>query len=140
MMSSAQKGVRDGYHTTTPYLMINDADHAVQFYRQAFNAVELHRSIDSKGVVRNVQIKIGDSPVMLGVRPDFSVVHAQEPGDLPLASIYLMVDDADRVFQQAVDHGATPLYPPEDMDYGYREGGLVDPFGVTWWVATTLIP
>lgn len=136
-MAMDRTGIPDGYHTTTPYLMVNDADRAVTFYRQALGAVELRRSVDANGAVRNVQIRIGDSPVMLGIRPEDQVTE-QKLGDLPRVSIYLFVDDADRVYQQALAHGATPLYPPEDQEYGHREGGIVDPFGVTWWVATTL--
>jgi PhnB protein len=137
-MKSTRTGIPDGYHATTPYLIVKDADRAVSFYQKAFDAVELRRYVDSSGTVRNVQIKIGDSPVMLGIRSDDSQVHDPKVGDLPRVSIYLFVDDADRVFQQAVANGATSLYPPEDQDYGNREGGIVDPFGVTWWIATRL--
>jgi len=136
-MTSVQSGVPDGYHTTTPYLMVRDADLAVSFYKGAFNAVELRRSIDTSGVVRNIQIKIGDSPVMLGIRPDTQVTE-NKVDDLPRVSIYLFVDNADRVFDQAVAQGGIPLYRPENQDYGNREGGLLDPFGVTWWIANVL--
>ncbi|MBC7871161.1 MAG: VOC family protein [Chitinophagaceae bacterium] len=137
-MKATQTGIPDGYHTTTPYLIVKDADLALNFYQKAFGAIELRRSIDSGGIVRNVQIKIGDSPVMLGIRAEDSAVQEQKVGDLPRVSIYLFVEDADQVFQQAVGEGATSLYAPEDQDYGNREGGLVDPFGITWWIATAL--
>jgi PhnB protein len=137
-MKSTRTGIPAGYHSTTPYLIVNDADRAVSFYQKVFEACELGRSVDSNGIVRNVQIKVGDSPVLLGIRPDDSQVHQQKVGDLPRASIYLFVADPDHAFQQAVTHGATALYPPEDQEYGYREGGVIDPFGITWWIATTL--
>jgi PhnB protein len=137
-MKSARTGIPDGYHTTTPYLIVNDASRAVSFYQNAFQAIELRRYADSGGIVRNVQIKIGDSPVMLGIRCESSPVSDQKTADLPRVSIYLFVDDADRVFHQAVAQGAKSLYPPEDQDYGNREGGVVDPFGITWWIATAL--
>lgn len=127
----------EGYHTITPYLFIPDADQAVCFYAQAFEAVELRRYRDPSGVVRNVQIRIGDSPVMLGIREDRDVTEVQV-GDLPRASIYLFVPDADDVFDKAIANGATALYRPEDQDYGNREGGIIDPFGITWWIATPL--
>jgi PhnB protein len=136
-MQTSHSGIPEGYHTTTPYLFVPDAERALEFYRQAFDAVELHRSIDAQGVVRNVQIRVGDSPVMLGIRPD-SEVSDIRVGDLPRVSIYLFVADADRVFDQAIANGATSLYRPEDQDYGNREGGIVDPFGITWWIATAL--
>jgi PhnB protein len=136
-MQTSQSGIPKGYHTTTPYLLVPDAERALEFYRQAFDAVELHRSLDAQGVVRNVQIRVGDSPVMLGIRSD-SEVSDIRVGDLPRVSIYLFVADADRVFDQAIANGATSLYRPEDQDYGNREGGIVDPFGITWWIATAL--
>jgi PhnB protein len=136
MASTARKGVPAGYRTATPYLMITDPEAAVTFYRTAFGAVELARSIDAGGVLRNIQIRIGDAPVMLGVRAPTDPLTEQRIGDLPLVSIYLYVADADRVFSQAVAAGALALYPPENQEYGNREGGIVDPFGVTWWIAT----
>jgi PhnB protein len=136
-MQTSRSGVPNGYHTTTPYLFVPDAERAIGFYQQAFDAVELRRSVDAQGVVRNVQIKIGDSPIMLGIRSDHEVIDIRI-GDLPRVSIYLFVDNADRVFDRAVSQGATALYRPEDQDYGNREGGLVDPFGITWWIATAL--
>ena len=136
-MTTSHEGKPEGYHTTTPYLFVPDADAALSFYQKAFDATELQRSVDGQGIVRNVQFKIGDSPVMLGIRPD-SNVSEPKVGDLPRVSIYLFVDDADRVFNQAVAQGATALYEPEDQVYGNREGGVVDPFGITWWIATAL--
>lgn len=136
-MSARLPGTPEGYHSATPYLMVRDADQAVEFYQKAFGAAVLGRSIDPQGVIRNVQIRIGDSPIFLGIRPDREV--AQQRGDdLPRASVYLFVGDPNRVYQQAVAHGATGLYPPDDQAYGYREGGVLDPFGVTWWIARTL--
>jgi PhnB protein len=138
MAQSVHSGIPEGYHTLTPYLMITDPEAAVAFYRAAFDAVELARSIDPAGILRNIQMRIGDAPVMLGVRAPTDPLTEQRIGDLPLVSIYLYVADADRVFSQAVAAGALALYPPEDQEYGNREGGIVDPFGVTWWIATRL--
>jgi PhnB protein len=138
-MSSVQKGVPEGYHAMTPYLIVRDANQAVRFYQQAFDATELRRSVDLQGVVQNVQLRIGDSPFMLGIRPNDQNVIEQRVEDIPRVSIYLFCDDADRVFDQAISHGATILYRPENQDYGNREGGLLDPFGVTWWVATQIV-
>jgi PhnB protein len=136
-MQTNRTGVPEGYHTTAPYLMVFNVDSAMSFYQEAFAAIELRRSVDEQGIVRNVQMRIGTSPIMLGIRPDEEVTN-NRAGDLPKVSIYLFVDDADRVFDQAVAAGATPLYRPADQDYGHRKGGIADPFGVTWWIATTL--
>jgi PhnB protein len=137
-MAIQRTGIPDGFHSLTPYLVVPDAERAVGFYAQAFGAVEFHRSIDPEGVVRNVQLRIGDSAFMFSIRPDSEGVDEGKIGDMPRVSIYLYVDDADRVYQQAVAAGATSLYAPEDQPYGNREGGVTDPFGVTWWIATAL--
>ena len=81
-------GIPDGYHTTTPYLIVTDADRAVGYCGAAFGAVELRRSVDPKGIVRNVQIRIGDSLVMLGIRAEGFPVDEQKSGDLPRVSFF----------------------------------------------------
>lgn len=101
-------------------------------------SVELRRYSDPQGIVRNVQLSFGDSPFMFSIRPDAEVANTEKAGEMPRVSIYLYCEDADRMFDQAVAHGAAPLYRPEDQDYGSREGWLVDPFGITWWIATHL--
>lgn len=137
-MTTTTKGVPIGYHTATPYLLVRDADQAIAFYEKAFGAIVLKKHADPQGVVRNVQIRIGDSPLMLGIRPNADEMSQESIGDLPLSSIYLFVENADETFAKAIAHGAKGLYPPEDMEYGYREGGIVDPFRITWWIATPI--
>jgi PhnB protein len=126
-------GIPPGFHTATPYLMVPDADSAITFYKKAFGATELKR-FAKHGKTHTAEIKIGSSPVMLGghaeVYPSLN--------NLPLVSIYLYVEDADTLFAQAIAAGAHELYPVREQFYGNREGGLVDPFGVGWWIATQI--
>ena len=137
-MNSKRNGIPDGFHTATPYVIVKDADSALTFYQKAFGAAEFSRFVDNEGRVRNLEVMIGDSPVMIGIHPEIGETEDQPVGSLPRLSVYLYVEDADSVFRQAVDAGATPLYAPQDQDYGNREGGIKDPFGVTWWIATSL--
>jgi PhnB protein len=130
--------IPEGFHTATPYLIVQDPDGAARFYEQAFDATELKRSVDADGIVRNIQIKIGDSPVMIGWSGDSNPGANVSPGDLPLVSTYLYVEDVDSLVAQAVAAGARQLYLPEDQPYGNREGGVMDPFNIVWWIATRI--
>lgn len=124
--------VPEGFHTVTPYLIVSDAGAALEFYKRAFNAVEIYRMTGPQGEVRHAEIRVGDSPLMLGGHPD-----AKAPeGTLPTVSLYLYVEDADAVARQTVAAGAQELNPVTLKFYGNREGGVKDPFGITWWVAT----
>lgn len=129
-----------GFHTATPYLMLPDADKALVFYQKAFGAVRLSRSEDETGKARNIEMKIGDSPIMIGGHTEMAGRPQPSLKDLPPVSVYLYVEDADGLAQQAVSAGAQELYPVQEMPYGYREGGVLDPFGIVWWLATCVKP
>ncbi|MGH9665668.1 MAG: VOC family protein [Bryobacteraceae bacterium] len=123
----------DGFHTLTPSFAVKDAARAVEFYKQAFGAKELGIMRDPGGVVHHAELMIGDSPIMLGQHGDADV---HDPKRLPLVSSYVYVEDADRVHRQALAAGAKEIYPMKDQFYGNREGGVEDPFGIVWWIAT----
>jgi PhnB protein len=131
------KPIPEGFHTLTPYLIVNDAAKAIDYYRNAFGATEVSRHEDDDGGVRHAEIRIGDSMIMLTeetpVWPDWKSPVAR--GGTPV-HLYLYVEDADRVFAQAIAAGATELLPLKDQPYGDRSGGLTDPFGHVWYVAT----
>ena len=134
------KPVPEGYHTATPYLIVRDADRAIDFYKQAFGATELMRVVDPETkTIRHAEIKIGTSPIMLADEspqfPDWQ--SPQSRGGTPV-HIYLYVENADAVFKRALDAGATQLMPLEDKPYGDRSGGVTDPFGHIWYVATRI--
>ena len=134
-MANKPKHIPEGYHTATPYLIVKDADSALEFYKKAFGAIILERMEGPDGKVMHAEIKIGDSPVMIGEHQDVDVPKSKS---LPHVSIYLYVEDADAVVSQALAAGAKELAPVSDKFYGNREGGIEDPFSITWWVATRM--
>jgi PhnB protein len=132
----AVKPIPDGYHTVTPYLIINGAAAALDFYKKAFNAKELFRFGDPSGKIMHAEIKIGDSPVMLADEcPEFLAVSPQTLGGTPIG-IMLYVENVDALFNQAVAAGAKVERPVKDQFYGDRSGTLTDPFGHKWTIGT----
>ena len=125
-----------GYHNITPYLMVRNAAAAIEFYKKAFNAVELMRFPGPGGKIMHAEVKIGDSPVMLADEmPEEGHVGPQTLGGVGV-SMMLYVEDVDTRFAQAVAAGATIKRPVQDQFYGDRTGTLVDPFGHVWSIGT----
>lgn len=125
-----------GYHNITPYLMVRNAAAAIDFYKKAFNAVELMRFPGPGGKIMHAEVKIGDSPVMLADEmPEEGHVGPQTLGGVGV-SMMLYVEDVDTRFAQAIAAGATIKRPVEDQFYGDRTGTLVDPFGHVWSIGT----
>jgi PhnB protein len=137
-MSNKPTGVPDGYHTATPYLIIKDAASAIDFYKKVFGATEFERMADDSGKIRHAEIKIGDSMFMITDEGAPEYPDWQGPlsrGGSPV-HIYLYVEDCDDVFNRAVAAGAKELLPVKDQFYGDRSGGITDPYGHIWYVAT----
>ncbi len=135
-MTSRVKPIPEGYHTATPYLIIKDAASAIEFYKKAFGATELMRMTHPDGRVGHAEIKIGDSPIMLADEvPEMGYRSPQSFGGSPV-SILLYVEDVDALFSQAVAAGAKVVRPVADQFYGDRSGGVTDPFGHVWYMAT----
>lgn len=136
-MPAKVKPIPEGYHTATPYLIIRDADRAIDFYKKAFGAVELFRMADpSNGKIGHAEIKIGDSIMMLADEvTEMGYRSPQSLGGTPV-SILLYVEDVDSFFKRAVDAGAKVKQALEDKFYGDRMGSLEDPFGHAWHVGT----
>lgn len=136
MSKSQVKSIPDGMHTVTPHLVCAGAVDALEFYKRAFNAVEISRLPGPGGKLMHAMIRIGDSPVMLVDEfPDWG---SFGPKSLKGSSvtIHLQVEDVDAVVKQAVTAGAKITLPLEEMFWGDRYCQLEDPFGHRWSVAT----
>ena len=128
--------VPEGYHAVTPYLAVNGAAKALEFYKKAFGATEVMRMQEPSGKIVHAEIKIGDSHIMLA--DEFPDIEFQSPTSVGGASALLMiyVENADAVFKQALECGAQQTRALQDQFYGDRSGTLRDPFGHVWTVAT----
>lgn len=125
-----------GYHSITPYLIINGAAKALDFYQQAFGATELMRMAGADGKVGHAEIKIGDSIIMLAdEHPEMGFRSPKSYGGTPVG-LCIYVADVDKRVQTAVAAGATLTRPVQDQFYGDRSGQLTDPFGHHWTIAT----
>ena len=124
-----------GYHSVTPYLTVDNAHSAIDFYQRAFGATEVMR-MDMGGKIGHAELEIGDSVIMLAdEHPEMNARGPKSVGGTPV-SLHVYVEDADRVFDRAIEGGATALRPVEDKFYGDRMGTFEDPFGHHWNVAT----
>lgn len=130
--------IPQGYHSLNVYLTVKNADQAIAFYKKAFGATEIGRLTVPGDVIGHAELQIGNSRLMLAEEmPQWGNKSPQSLGGSPI-SIVLYVEDADRVFQQALDAGATVQggMTVKDQFYGDRSGNLVDPFGHIWIVST----
>ncbi len=135
-MAGKVKAIPTGYHTVTPYLIVRDAASALAFYQRAFGATELLRMAGPQGKVMHAEIKIGNSIIMLGEEtPEMGAHSPQSIGGSPV-SLFVYVKDVDAVFAQAVSAGAKELRAVKDQFYGDRTGGVMDPYGHLWYLAT----
>ncbi len=126
----------DGYHSVTPYLIVNGAASALDFYKKAFGATEVMRMTQPDGKVGHAEIRIGDSVVMMADEfPERGIRSPESYGGSPI-SLMVYVDDVDLLFPQAIAAGGKELSPVSDQFYGDRSGILQDPFGHTWSIAT----
>ena len=128
--------VPEGYHTVTPYLAVEDAAEAIEFYKSAFGAKERVRMEAPGGKVGHAELEIGDSLVMLS--DPFPQSTTRPPSELNGASssVFLYVEDVDQVVKEAVHAGATVTMEVADQFWGDRFGTVTDPFGHVWSIAT----
>ena len=122
------KPIPKGFHSITPYLFAEHAQKLVDFLKEAFGAKQTNRITLPGGRLMHTEVKIGDSYLMMG----------EPTGELgPMqCSIYLYVEDCDNVYKRAIKAGGIPVMEPTNMGTGERYGGLKDPAGNIWWVAT----
>ena len=129
------KPIPEGYHSVTPYLSINGAAEALEYYKKAFGAIELFR-MEHDGKIGHAEIKIGDSPIMLADEfPEMDFVSPKTLGGSTVG-IMIYVEDVDNIFKQAIEAGGVEKKPVQDQFYGDRSGTLTDPYGHVWTVAT----
>jgi PhnB protein len=124
------------YATPTPYLCIQGAAEAIEFYKQVFDATEMMRIGSPDGRIGHAEIKIGEGIVMLSdEHPEIGVVGPKTIGGTPV-SLMVYVLDVDAKIQLATELGAKVLNPVQDQFYGDRSGKIEDPFGHIWMIAT----
>jgi PhnB protein len=132
----AVKPIPEGYRTVTPYLAIDDAAEAIEYYKKAFGAKERGRMEAPGGKIGHAELEIGDSLVMLSdALPQFSTRAPKELGGTSV-SVFMYVEDVDAVVKQAIDAGATVTMEVADQFWGDRFGVVEDPFGHLWSIAT----
>lgn len=128
--------IPDGYPQVTPYLSIDGAEAAIEFYEKVFGAKERVRMGGPEGTIGHAELQLGDSLIMLSDPfPGMGIRSAKELGGTPV-TISVYVDDVDAVFEAAIAAGATEQRPVENQFYGDRTGQFEDPFGHRWSVAT----
>ena len=135
-MATKVKAIPEGYRSLTPYLVVNDAKAAIDFYGRVFGAKEVMRMDGPAGKIAHAELKIGDS--MLMISDEMPGTGGRAPLSLggTTSGVFLYLEDVDSVFRQAVAAGAKVETQLSDMFWGDRYGKLTDPFGHSWSLAT----
>lgn len=124
----AVRPIPEGYHTLTPYLVVPGVARLIGFLKQVFDAREIHRTAMPDGTVMHVEMRVGDSHLMMGeARGDMKPIPAM---------LYVYVPDVDAVYERALRAGATSVSKVSDMFYGDRVGAVQDASGNQWWIGT----
>ena len=122
------KPIPDGFHAVTPYLFTQGAARLIEFIEAAFSGELTARETRPDGAIMHATMRVGDSMLMLAdPTPEFGPM---------LSSIYLYVTDCDTVYQRALSSGGISVFPMMTLPSGQRYGGIKDPCGNIWWVAT----
>jgi PhnB protein len=133
------KAIPSGYSSVIPYLIVEDATGAIEFYKEVFGATERMRIPIPGGKIAHAEIQIGDSVVMLADQPtDPTAGRLKSPNavDGTSVSIHLYIEDVDAVMEKASKAGGKEIRPVANQFYGDRSGMFTDPFGHVWNVAT----
>ena len=128
--------IPEGYHSVTPYLVMQGASAAIDYYKRVFGATERMRMDAPGGRIGHAELEIADSVIMLADEfPEMGHKSPRTLGGSPV-SLVLYVENVDDVFKRAIQAGAKEIRPLENQFYGDRMGTLEDPFGHVWSVAT----
>jgi len=122
------KPIPDGFHVITPYLFVEGAPRLIEFISAAFGGKVTYRAERPDGSIMHATMRVGDSMLMLA---DASAQFKSMP-----TSIYLYVTDSDAVYQSALKSGGISVFPIMTLPSGERYGGVKDPRGNVWWIAT----
>ena len=121
----------EGFGTVNSYLFVKEANLLIDFLKEAFYAEEVQRSLrPNSDLIGNCILKIGDSC--------FMITEATKGFEGMRSSHYLFTEDVDALHKRALQYGATEIFSPADMDYGDRQGGVIDPNGNYWWISKRL--
>lgn len=123
-----------GLRAVRPYLIVGDADAAIDFYRRVFEATELERHTTPAGGVGHAKLRVGETIIEIGEHPD---ARGRAADRLPRVGLRLYVADVDQTYARALAAGATGD-APSDRPQGSRAASVYDPFGLTWWLAATI--
>lgn len=130
--------IPDGPRAVTPYLTVNGAAKAIEFYKQAFGAVETVRWTGTDERIGHAEITISGTPLMISDEyPEMDVRGPKSLGGSAVG-LYLYVEDADATFSRAIGAGATQVQAVEVQPHGVRSGIVKDPFGHRWFIATRI--
>src|SRR5689334_19301826 len=132
-MAGKVNPIPQNYHRVTPYLVVDGAAEAIDYYTRVFGAVEMMRMPAPGNRIGHAELKIGDSVVMLAdANPEMGHKSPKTLGGSPI-SLLLYVEDADAIARKAVENGGKLARPVENQFYGDRMGGVEDPFGHQWY-------
>jgi PhnB protein len=135
-MAGKVNPIPESYPRVTPYLIVEGAGEAIDFYTRVFGAKERMRMPAPGGKIGHAEIEIGNSMVMLAdAVPEMGHKSPRALGGSPI-SLLLYVEDVDGTVGKAVENGAKLVRPVENQFYGDRMGGVEDPFGHQWYVAS----
>ena len=134
-MAAKAQAIPKGFHTVTPSLMVADAPKAIEFYKKALGATEVMRFAGPDGKIMYAELRIGDSPLMLGDEmPEQGMKGPKAMGGTPV-SFFIYSENVDEAWKRAIGAGGKQTMPLEDQFWGDRAGCFEDPFGHQWWLA-----
>lgn len=133
-MAAQPSYIPEGLGSVTPYVFVRDSRAALDFYKKVFDATEVYLHPGPDGRIVHAKVRIGSSMMELGEHRETTQT---QPDQLPPVAMHLYVEDVDAVLAKALAAGAEGG-PAVNQDYGDREAGIKDPFGIQWYVATHL--
>ena len=121
--------IPENYQTLMPYLILRNAEKFIAFTKDIFSAIEITKVMRGENIIMHAEIMIGESTLM--------IADATEGYEPQTSGLFVYVDNADSTYKKAIDLGATIITPLSDQPYG-RSGGILDPFGNTWWITSVI--